>query len=148
MPLDAPAGVTVHPGPRGAPPSTGRVLTREALTFVAELERRFAARRHELLARRRERQRDLDGGALPGFLVETRAIREADWRVAATPPALERRRVEITGPVDRKMMINALNSGADAFMADLEDATSPTWENVIEGQANVQDAVRGTLAFT
>ncbi|AHG90573.1 malate synthase A [Gemmatirosa kalamazoonensis] len=149
MPLDPPAGVTVLTRPLGAAASAAeRVLTRDALAFVAELERRFGARRRELLQRRHDRQRDIDAGVIPGFLVETRGVREGDWRVAPCPPALERRRVEITGPVDRKMMINALNSGADAFMADFEDALSPTWENVVEGQANVQDAVRGTLAFT
>src|SRR6478672_3447433 len=111
------------------PASADRVLTTDALEFVAALERAFRARRVDLLQRRRARQRDLDAGAMPGFLVETRSVREGEWRVAPTPPALERRRVEITGPVDRKMMINALNSGADCFMADLEDATSPTWAN-------------------
>jgi malate synthase len=148
MPLDAPAGVTLHHHQDDAPQSLTRVLTPAALAFVAELERRFRDRRRELLDRRRARQRDLDAGAIPGFLVETRGVRDAEWRVAPTPPALERRRVEITGPVDRKMMINALNSGADAFMADFEDALSPTWENVLDGQANVQDAVRGRLAYT
>src|SRR5690349_21319324 len=149
MSLDVPAGVTILPGPQSRmPESAGRVLTRPALKFVAGLQRTFGKRRKELLERRRVRQRDLDFGVIPGFLVETRSIRDGDWRVAPCPPALERRRVEITGPVDRKMMINALNSGADAFMADFEDALSPTWENVVDGQANVQDAVRGTLAFT
>ncbi|MBV9880214.1 MAG: malate synthase A [Gemmatirosa sp.] len=148
MPLAAPAGVVVHEGSAASSGSAGRVLTVEALAFLADLERRFRPRRAEALARRAARQRDLDAGAIPGFLVETRAIRDREWTVAPTPPALERRRVEITGPVDRKMMINALNSGADAFMADFEDATSPTWANVVDGQANVRDAVRGTLDFT
>ena len=143
------AGIEVLPdGASGAmPPSAPRVLGADALAFVAELERRFGARRRELLTRRRARQQRLDAGERPGWLEETAAVRAGDWRVAPTPPDLERRRVEITGPVDRKMMINALNSGADCFMADLEDATSPTWSNVVEGQANLMDAVRGTLAL-
>ena len=144
-----PAGVEVlhHRAPQGAPPSAARVLTPEALAFVADLERRFRPRRRELLAARRERQARLDRGERPDFLADTRAVREGDWRVAPTPPDLERRRVEITGPVERKMMINALNSGADCFMADLEDANSPTWANVVDGQANLMDAVRRTLAL-
>jgi malate synthase len=127
---------------------SSRVLTSEALEFVARLQRRFNPTREALLARRRERQAALDAGERPTFLAETASVRNAEWRVAPAPPALENRRVEITGPVDRKMMINALNSGASAFMADFEDSLSPTWENVVDGQANLMDAVRGTLAFT
>jgi malate synthase len=148
MPSAAPPGVVVVPSPAGDPPSLARVLTPDALAFVAELHRAFDARRRELLAARAERQRRLDDGERPAFLTATRAVRAGDWRVAPIPAALERRRVEITGPVERKMMINALNSGADCFMADFEDALSPTWYNAVEGQANVADAVRRTLALT
>ncbi len=123
------------------------VLTPEALAFVADLHRQFNATRESLLQRRAERQREFDNGVLPDFLPETVAVRGGDWRVASTPDDLQKRWVEITGPVDRKMMINAFNSGADVFMADLEDALSPTWENVIGGQVNLRDAVRGTLDF-
>ncbi len=145
MPETAPAGLRVD-----APetPSLSRVLTPEALDFVVALHRRFDGRRRELLNRREERKARLDAGERPGFLAETSDVREGDWQVAETPPDLQRRTVEITGPVDRKMMINALNSGADTFMADLEDSLSPTWENVVEGQANLQDAVRRELDFT
>src|SRR5205085_10856165 len=102
-------------------------------------------RRVELLARRAERQRELDAGVRPDFLGDTKKVRESDWRVAEAPPDLRDRRCEITGPVDRKMMINALNSGARVFMADFEDACSPTWTNVVEGQGNLRDAVRRTI---
>ncbi|HEX5831655.1 MAG TPA: malate synthase A, partial [Gemmatimonadaceae bacterium] len=138
-------------GPPLPDEARARVLGAEALAFVAELEARFGARRRELLARRQERQAALDAGdpaARLRFLDETRDVREGAWRVAAAPADLDRRWVEITGPVERKMMINALNSGANGFMADFEDALSPTWTNVVEGQANVMDAVRGTLAYT
>ena len=129
-------------------PSTDRVLTPEALAFVATLHRALDARRRELLRARDERQLRLDSGELPEYPANTRGVRDGDWRVAPAPADLDDRRVEITGPVERKMMINALNSGARVFMADFEDATSPTWENVVEGQANCMDAVRRTLAFT
>lgn len=119
-----------------------RVLTPEALRFVAALERRFGPEREALLARRDERLAELSAGAGLDFLPETRAVREGDWQVAAAPPDLDDRRVEITGPVERKMMINALNSGASVFMADFEDSLSPTWENVVAGQVNLLDAVR------
>ena len=143
-----PAGVTVHPSSTPpAPDAVARVLTDEALAFVAELERCFGDRRRELLAARAERQARLDAGERPTFPDETRDVREGEWQVAPTPPDLQRRRVEITGPTDRKMMINALNSGADCFMADLEDATSPTWANVVDGQANLMEAVRRTLSL-
>ena len=132
----------------GSTEDMSRALTAEAMEFVARLQRRFNKRREELLRRRSERQAELDSGARPDFLAETAVVREGDWRVATAPPALLDRRVEITGPVDRKMMINALNSGASVFMADFEDSLSPTWENIVTGQENLIDAVRGTLAFT
>jgi malate synthase len=123
------------------------VLSPEALAFVERLHRELNPTRLHLLERRQERQRELDGGANPAFLAETRAVREREWQVAAAPPDLQDRRCEITGPVDRKMMINALNSGARVFMADFEDANSPTWDNVVQGQANVRDAVRREIAL-
>ncbi len=132
----------------GSTPRAERVLTREALAFVASLEREFRPVRRRLLARRSERQVAIDAGSVPDFLPETREVREGDWRVAPAPADFDDRRVEITGPVERKMMINALNSGANVFMADFEDALSPTWSNVVEGQANLQEAVRRTLGFT
>ncbi|MCC6627799.1 MAG: malate synthase A [Chloroflexi bacterium] len=132
-------------------PVSGRgveVVSREALAFVAGLHREFNPRRQELLRWRAVRQLDLDRGARPGFLSETRAIREGDWQVAPVTTAdLQNRRVEITGPTDRKMMINALNSGAKVFMADFEDANSPTWSNMIEGQVNCIDANARTISF-
>jgi malate synthase len=123
------------------------VLTDEALAFVAELMERFGARREELLRARQSRQEAFDRGERPRFLEETRSIRESDWKVAPLPQDILDRRVEITGPVDRKMIINALNCGANVFMADFEDATSPTWQNLVEGQQNLMDAVRGTITF-
>jgi malate synthase len=122
-------------------------LSREGLEFVERLHRELNPRRLELLAARQERQKRLDAGENPGFLAETRDIRESEWKVAPAPPDLVDRRCEITGPVDRKMMINALNSGARVFMADFEDANSPTWENVVRGHANVRDAIAGGLSF-
>ncbi len=127
------------------PVETSDVLTDEAVAFLTDLEREFRERRRELLARRAERLRRLRAGELPDFLPETAAIREGDWRVAPCPDEIADRRVEITGPVERKMVINALNSGAKVFMADFEDANSPTWENVIEGQRNVTDALERTI---
>lgn len=124
------------------------VLTPEAVKLLTELHRRFNPRRLELLERRRVRQAEIDGGKLPDFLAETKAIRESDWTVAPIPKDLQDRRVEITGPVDRKMIINALNSGASMFMADFEDANSPTGRNVIEGQINLRDAIRRQIDFT
>ncbi len=121
------------------------VLTGEATAFVEELERRFGPRRRELLAARAERQQRLTAGELPDFLPETREIREGDWTIEPVPEPLRDRRVEITGPTDRKMVINALNSGARMFMADFEDANSPTWANMLEGQANLTDAIEGTI---
>jgi len=131
-------------------PLTGRfaeVLTADAVAFVVGLQRAFNARRKELLAARVARQVRLDAGERPDFLPETKGIRESEWTVAPLPKDLLDRRVEITGPAERKMIINALNSGAKVFMADFEDSTTPTWENVIEGQMNLQDAVRRTIAF-
>ncbi|GIV75661.1 malate synthase A [Litorilinea aerophila] len=128
-------------------PAVQEVLTAEALAFVADLHRRFNPTRQRLLARRAERQAALDAGEMPGFLPETAEIRTGEWQVAPAPADLNDRRVEITGPTDRKMMINALNSGASVFMADFEDALSPTWDNVIQGQINCSDAVRRTIEF-
>jgi malate synthase len=129
-------------------PGYDEILTPGALRFVAGLQRKFGARRLELLALREERQARLDTGERPDFLPETAAIRAAAWKVAPIPADLQDRRVEITGPVDRKMVINALNSGASVFMADFEDSNTPTWTNQIEGQLNVRDAVRRTIEFT
>ncbi|HJW92594.1 MAG TPA: malate synthase A, partial [Thermoanaerobaculia bacterium] len=123
------------------------VLTPDALNFIALLQREFNPRREELLANRQARKQRLDAGELPDFLPETREIRESEWTVAPIPPDLLDRRVEITGPVDRKMIINALNCGANVFMADFEDANAPTWANNIEGQLNLIDAVRRTITF-
>jgi malate synthase len=133
-----------------AGPPTARaveILTPEALDFVALLQRELDPRRRELLAARAERRERLRAGELPDFLQETREVREADWRVPAAPADLRDRRVEITGPVERKMMINALNSGANVFMADFEDANSPTWRNVVDGQGNLVDAVARTISL-
>jgi len=124
------------------------ILTPEAVAFVAGLQRAFDARRRELLTARVQRQKRLDAGQRPDFLLETKEIRESEWTVAPLPKDLLDRRVEITGPVERKMIINALNSGAKVFMADFEDSTTPTWENVIEGQSNLRDAVRRTITFS
>jgi malate synthase len=124
-----------------------RVLTHRALLFIADLERRFGGQRKILLENRKLAQLRFDDGELPSFPPETEHIRKSVWEVAPVPKALQDRRVEITGPVDRKMMINALNSGAKMFMADFEDASSPTFENMIEGQANMIDYAAGTLAF-
>jgi len=138
------AGVAIR-GPMK--PGFEKVLTPEAIDFAVELEREFGAERRRLLARRAEIQRRLDTGWKPDFLPETKAIRDGDWRVAPIPRDLQDRRVEITGPTDRKMVINALNCGANVYMADFEDANTPTWDNLIEGQANLSDAVRRTIAF-
>jgi malate synthase len=124
------------------------VLTPAAVTFLQGLARRFEPRRQELLAARRARQQRLDAGERPDFLPHTKSVRDADWSVASIPMDLEDRRVEITGPVDRKMIINALNSGANVFMADFEDSNSPSWANTLEGQVNLRDAVNRTIAFT
>ncbi len=137
--LITPAGVEVL-GP--IEDGYGEILSPDALGFLAELERRFGAARQDLLARRQEVDARLQAGALPDFLKETRKIREADWQIAPVPADLQDRRVEITGPVDRKMIVNALNSGASVYMADFEDATTPTWANLVEGQINLRDAIR------
>ncbi|TQR20506.1 malate synthase A [Psychrobacillus vulpis] len=123
------------------------ILTQEGLEFLASLHHLFNERRKELLDNRQVRQKQLDNGANLDFLSETKEIREEDWTIAPLPKDLQDRRVEITGPVNRKMVINALNSGAKTFMACFEDATSPTWENMIEGQVNMRDAVRRTISF-
>ncbi|MDE0188010.1 MAG: malate synthase A, partial [bacterium] len=128
-----------------ATPHSAEVLTAEAASLLADLHREFDSRRRDLMEMRVDRQREFDRGVLPDFLAETRPIREGDWKVDPVPPALADRRVEITGPVDARMVINALNSGAKMFMADFEDATSPTWENLVEGQHNLLGAQLRTL---
>jgi len=132
----------------GALPRSDEVLTEGALTLLAILHRQLDGRRREALARRDERQAELDAGGTLDFLPSTQQVREGDWTVAPAPPALQDRRTEITGPTSAKMVINALNSGAAGFMADFEDSNSPTWENMVGGQANLIDAVRGTLEHT
>src|SRR6188768_301136 len=134
-------------GPQGE--RFDEILTPEALRFLTRLHDGFVGRRHEILATRMERRRAIENGRDLHFLAETREIREdPEWRVAGAGPGLEDRRVEITGPTDRKMTVNALNSGAKVWLADQEDATSPTWRNVVEGQLSLRDAIRGELAFT
>ncbi len=138
-------------GVRVLGPVTGEqaaLLTPAALEFLLELSREFEARRLDLLGKRARRQAEIDGGASPDFLLETRKIRESDWTVAPIPRDLLDRKVEITGPVERKMIINALNSGANVFMADFEDSNSPTWRNNLDGQVNLMDAIRRTIRFT
>ena len=130
-------------------PAAARVLTPEALAFVVDLQQRFNSERERRLEARAARQTRLDAGEAPDFLSETRSVRESDWSVAPITTAdLQRRWVEITGPTDAKMVINALNCGADCFMADFEDANTPTWLNLVEGQANLIDAIEGTLSFS
>ena len=124
-----------------------QILTLEALQFLTKLQQAFNPVRLELLQARKARQQELDRGVLPTFLPETASIRNSEWQVAFTPPDLQKRRIEITGPVDRKMMINALNSGADVFMADFEDLLSPTWDNVIQGQINLRDAIQHVIEY-
>jgi malate synthase len=138
-------GITIH---GDISPEYGEILTPEAVHFVAQLARQFSGQRSQLLQRRIERQSRIDAGELPDFLPETAHIRAGDWKVAPLPPDLLDRRVEITGPTERKMVINALNSGAKVFMADFEDANSPTWDNLIQGQINLRDANRRTITFT
>jgi malate synthase len=128
-------------------PQFAEILTPEALAFVAKLEREFRARRDQALRARQDRQLRFDAGEMPDFLPATQEIRESDWSCAPIPKDLQDRRVEITGPTDRKMVINALNSGAKMFMADFEDANSPTWQNMVEGQINLRDAIRRTITF-
>jgi malate synthase len=128
-------------------PAFAEILSPEALAFVAALHREFEPRRQALLEARAARQREFDNGKLPDFLAETKQIRDSDWRIAPQPKDLLDRRVEITGPTDRKMVINALNCGASTFMADFEDANCPTWFNMIDGQINLRDAVRRTITL-
>ena len=128
-------------------PGFENILTFDALNLVAKLTRHFEPRRRELLAARAARAVRLDAGELPDFLPETKHIREGDWTVAPIPPALQCRRVEITGPVERKMVINAFNSGADSYMTDFEDSNTPNWDNQITGQINMRDAVRRTISL-
>ena len=143
--LSLPAGMQIT----GAiAPAYDEILTAEALELVALLHRRFNGRRATLLAQRQARQAELDAGKLPDFLPETAPIRAGDWRIAPFPPQLNDRRVEITGPVDRKMIINAMNSGAKVLMADFEDANTPSWANQIEGQLNLRDALRRSISFS
>jgi malate synthase len=129
-------------------PRFEEILTHDALAFVARLHRAFNSRRKELLQMRTPRQARIDAGQMPDFLAETRQVREADWRIAPLPKALHCRRVEITGPVERKMIINAFNSGADSYMADFEDSNSPNWLNQIQGQVNLKDAIQRKISFT
>jgi len=129
-------------------PGFDTILTAGALAFVAELQRRFGPERRRLLGLRAERQKRIDAGEKPDFLTETAPVRAADWSIAPLPADLEDRRVEITGPVDRKMIINALNSGAKVFMADFEDSNTPSWTNQVEGQINLKDAIARTISFT
>ncbi len=138
-------GIEVH---APIPERYAEILTDDALAFVALLERRFGGRRRDLLAAREARQDRLDRGERPDFLPDTRSVRDGSWTVAPLPPDLRDRRVEITGPPDRKMVINALNSGARVFMADFEDSTTPSWVNLMEGQINLRDAIRRSATFT
>ncbi len=128
-------------------PEYAQILTPEAMAFVAKLQRAFGGRRDELLARRAQRQAEFDAGKLPDFLPSTRAVREGDWTCAPVGADITDRRVEITGPVDRKMIVNALNSGAQVFMADFEDANTPRWDNNIQGHINLRDAIRRRIDF-
>jgi malate synthase len=139
-----PEGITLN-GATGA--GYDSILTAEALAFAAGLSRKFETRRRELMQRRTARQSAFDAGSLPDFLPETKAIRDAAWTIGSVPADLQDRRVEITGPTDRKMVINALNCGANVFMADFEDSNAPTWANMIEGQINLRDAIRRTITF-
>jgi malate synthase len=143
--LDLPEGVSID---GVINPDFEKVLTREAIAFVADLQRRFNPRREELLAARAERQMRLDAGEKPDFLADTVNIRESDWTVAPLPQDILDRRVEITGPVDRKMIINALNCGANVFMADFEDASTPSWTNMVDGQFNLASAVHREIDYT
>ena len=128
--------------------SYAEILTPDAVAFLVDLQRTFNARRKSLLAARHERQKRLDAGEKPNFLEDTRAIREAEWTVAPLPSDILDRRVEITGPVDRKMIINALNSGAKVFMADFEDSSTPLWNNLLDGQVNLRDAINRTISYS
>jgi malate synthase len=143
--MHIPAGIEI----RGRlTPAFTQILDEQALALVAKLARKFEPRRCELMAARARRQAEFDAGRLPDFLPETKHIRDSEWTVAPVPRDLQDRRVEITGPTERKMVINALNCGANVFMADFEDSNAPTWENMIEGQINLRDAIRGTIEYT
>ncbi len=139
-----PGGIEVH---GSLPQAYRQIISADALAFFGTLHRAFEPRREELLALRAVRQKAFDAGALPDFLPETKAIRDAEWSIAAQPADMLDRRVEITGPTDRKMVINALNCGASTFMADFEDANCPTWDNMIDGQLNIRDAVRRSITL-
>ncbi len=143
-PLALPKGMEITAEIR---PGFETILTRDALELVAKLHRTFEPRRQALLQARVERARRLDAGERPDFLRETKSVREGDWKIAALPQDLQCRRVEITGPVERKMIINALNSGADSYMADFEDSNAPSWDNQISGHINLMDAVRRTISL-
>src|SRR5215471_3375204 len=142
--MNLPAGIELR-GPAVSGIET--VMAPAALSLVAKLHRAFESRRQELLARRDARQGEFDAGKLPDFLPDTAPVREREWTIAPQPRDMLDRRVEITGPTDRKMVINALNSGASTFMADFEDANCPTWFNMIDGQVNLRDAVRRTITL-
>src|SRR5436190_6589957 len=143
--IEVPEGVELS---GAVTPEQAEILSSDALKFFAQLQREFNPRRLDLLAQRKVRQDAIDNGETPDFLKETQAVREGNWQVSPVLQDLRNRRVEITGPVDRKMVINALNSGANCFMADFEDAHSPTWSGTLDGQINMRDAVRGTIEFT
>ncbi|VVE33155.1 malate synthase A [Pandoraea fibrosis] len=147
MSLTLPPGMQLHVDAADIYPEYEAILTPDALAFIAKLHRAFEPRRQALLAERVARAARLDAGEVPDFLPETQAIRDADWRIAPLPAALQCRRVEITGPVERKMIINALNSGADSYMTDFEDSNAPSWHNQLQGHINVRDAVRGTISL-
>ncbi|MDP1791710.1 MAG: malate synthase A, partial [Methylibium sp.] len=142
--LQLPAGLQIN---AAILPGFETILTPAALELVVKLHRAFEPRRLELLAARAARVKRLDAGERPDFLPETKAIREGDWKIAPIPKALECRRVEITGPVEAKMVINAFNSGADSYMTDFEDSNSPVWTNQIQGQINLYKAIRRTLTL-
>lgn len=125
-----------------------QILTAEAVEFLTELVTHFTPQRNKLLAARIQQQQDIDNGTLPDFISETASIRDADWKIRGIPADLEDRRVEITGPVERKMVINALNANVKVFMADFEDSLAPDWNKVIDGQINLRDAVNGTISYT
>jgi malate synthase len=144
MTIATPAGMEIRAEIK---PGYDQILTPEALALVAKLSREFEPRRQQLLAARADRARRLDAGERPDFLAETAHVRAGDWKIAPIPKALECRRVEITGPVERKMVINALNSGADSYMTDFEDSNTPNWDNQVTGQLNMRDAVRGTISL-
>ena len=144
MAIALPAGMSIT---GKMTPEFEQILTPEALAFVAKLHRAFQPRRQDLLARRAARQKEFDAGNLPDFLLDTKSVRESEWTIAPQPKDMVDRRVEITGPTDRKMVINALNCGASTFMADFEDANCPTWFNMVDGQINIRDAVRRSISF-